>query len=156
MAPPERTWKENLPSVMPQAIKYLGFMTNQTLFPALDQVTRLIPREGYTTELKRLSPCGLDETNPDRDDVICLALEELARHLRFLEADFYAEEFENLRARVHGLSAPARQLGLHRINTVSNDVIFCIQTKNNPALAATLSRLIRLVTKALNQAAGPL
>jgi hypothetical protein len=50
----------------------------------------------------------------------------------------------------------ADQFGLRRVGQVAADVVYCIDGTDKAALAATLSRLMRLVTQALDHAAGPI
>ena len=50
----------------------------------------------------------------------------------------------------------ADQFGLRRVGLVAADVVYCIDGTDKAALAATLSRLMRLVTQALDHAVGPI
>jgi hypothetical protein len=45
---------------------------------------------------------------------------------------------------------------LRRVGQVAADVVYCIDGPDETALAATASRLMRLVTQALDHAAGPI
>jgi hypothetical protein len=46
-------------------------------------------------------------------------------------------------------------MGLRRVRQVAADVVYCLDEPDEIALAATLSRLMRLMTQALDHAAGP-
>jgi hypothetical protein len=88
--------------------------------------------------------------------LICDSLEELSRHLKCLDYDYQSGQLDRLEARARSIVMLADQLGLRRVGQVAADVIYCIDGTDKAALAATLSRLMRLVTQALDHAVGPI
>jgi len=119
-------------------------------------VARLVPREAFGSDVRALSPLALVDADFDQGDLICEGLEELSRHLRRLDDDYRSGNLEKLEARARRLVMLADQLGLRRVGQVAADVVYCIDRREEAALAATVSRLMRLITQALDHAAGPI
>ena len=119
-------------------------------------VAQLIPKEQFGQDIRALSPFGMDGEDFDHSDVICAGLEELSRHLRWLDVEYQAGQFDRLDARARSIVLLADQLGLRRMGQVAADVVYCIDDPDEVALTATLSRLMRLMTQALDHAAGPI
>ena len=127
----------------------------QTRIPS-DAIARLVPQEASGPDVHALSPFSLVEDDFEQSDVICAGLEELSRHLRWLDDDYQSAQFDRLEARARSIVMLADQLGLRRVGQVAADVVYCIDDPDEVALAATLSRLMRLITQALDHAAGPI
>lgn len=119
-------------------------------------VARLIPQEPFGPDVHALSPYAMVDDDFDHGDVICAGLEELSRHLKWLDDDYQSSQFDRLEARARSIVMLADQLGLRRVGQVAADVVYCIDDPDEVALAATLSRLMRLMTQALDHAAGPI
>ncbi|WP_375279370.1 hypothetical protein [Pseudooctadecabacter sp.] len=119
-------------------------------------VAQLIPKESFGQDVRALSPFGMDGDEFDHSDVICAGLEELSRHLRWLDDDYQSGQFDRLETRARSIVLLADQLGLRRMGQVAADVVYCIDDPDEVALTATLSRLMRLMTQALDHAAGPI
>jgi|GEM_PF-1863100 len=119
-------------------------------------VKRLEPYEPFGADIRALSFVNLGAGDLEASDAVCSGLEELSRHLRWLDDDYRFERFDRLAARMHNIVVLADQLGLRRVGQVAADVVYCLDDHENPALAATLSRLMRLITQALEHAAGSL
>ena len=124
--------------------------------PRQSTVANLVLHEPFGNDLRSLSPFGMSADDFDHGDVVCAGLEEMSRHLRWLDDDFQAGRFDRIEARARSIVLLADQLGLRRIGQVAADVVYCTDDTNEVALAATLSRLMRLITQALDHAAGPL
>jgi len=92
----------------------------------------------------------------DYDDVICLGLEEISRHLKWLDDDYQSGQFDRPEVRLRSIVMLSDQLGLRRVEQVASDVVYCLDGPDEVALASTLSRLMRLMTHALDHAAGPM
>lgn len=122
---------------------------------ASKSIARLIPRENPAFEGAAFSKLSVARRDYKQDDLICAGLEELSRHLKWLDNDYQSCRFERLEARGRSIVMLADQLGLRCVGQVAADVVFCVASRDETALAATLSRLMRLVTQALDQAAGP-
>ncbi|SLN30467.1 hypothetical protein [Pseudooctadecabacter jejudonensis] len=119
-------------------------------------VAQLVPKETFGQDVRALSPFGMDGENFDHSDLICSGLEELSRHLRWLDEDYQAGAFDRLETRARSIVLLADQLGLRRMGQVAADVVYCIDDPDEVALTATLSRLMRLMSQALDHAAGPI
>lgn len=119
-------------------------------------IAQLIPKESFGQDVRTLSPFGMDGDEFDHSDVICAGLEELSRHLRWLDDDYQSGQFDRLETRARSIVLLADQLGLRRMGQVAADVVYCIDDPDEVALTATLSRLMRLMTQALDHAAGPI
>mgnify|MGYP000586728138 CR=1 FL=1 len=89
-----------------------------------------------------------------QSDMICAGLEQLSRHLKWLDDDYQTGQFDRLEARARSIVMLSDQLGLRRVGQVAADVIYCVSGTDEIALSATLSRLLRLMTQALDHAAG--
>ena len=127
--------------------------TNQQSGRAIE---RLVPRETFANDFGALTPFAIADGNMERGDLICAGLEEMSRHLRRLDDDFRLGQFDRLEARARSIVVLADQLGLRRVGQVAADVVYCLDGPDEIALSATLSRLMRLMTQALDHAAGPL
>jgi len=119
-------------------------------------VARLVVKEPSETDVQSLSPLNVSDEGFELSDVVCIGLEEMSRHLRRLDEDFQSGRFDRIEARARHIVLLADQMGLRRIGQVAADVIYCTDDGNEVALAATLSRLMRLMSQALDHAAGPL
>ncbi|WP_296418134.1 hypothetical protein [Pseudooctadecabacter sp.] len=119
-------------------------------------VAQLVPKESFGQDVRALSPFGMDGDEFDHSDVICAGLEEMSRHLRWLDDDYQSGQFDRLETRARSIVLLADQLGLRRLGQVAADVVYCIDDPDEVALTATLSRLMRLMTQALDHAAGPI
>ncbi|PVA06282.1 hypothetical protein [Thalassorhabdomicrobium marinisediminis] len=128
----------------------------QTKTCAPQPVARLIPRELGELDLDAMSPFARAGNSFEQSDLICAGLEEMSRHLRRLDDDFRAGQFDRIEMRARALVVLADQLGLCRVGQVAADVVYCVTRPDEIALSATLSRLMRLVSQALDHAADPL
>lgn len=121
-----------------------------------DGIARLVPHEAFGQDANALAPFAMANDDQDRSDVICAGLEEMSRHLKWLDEDYQLNQFDRLEVRARSIVMLADQLGLRRIGQVAADVVYCLDEPDEIALAATLSRLMRLMTQALDHAAGPM
>lgn len=120
------------------------------------EIARLVPLESFEPDVRALSPYALAEDDMEDGDIICAGLEELSRHLKWLDDDYQSGQLDRLEARARAIVMLADQLGLRRVGQVAADVVYCIDGPDEVALASTVSRLMRLVTQALDHAAGPM
>lgn len=121
------------------------------------EIARLVPREPFGPDVRALSPYALADDDADDDgDLICAGLEELSRHLKHIDDDYQSGNFDRLDARARSIVMLADQLGLRRVGQVAADVVYCLDGPDEVALASTVSRLMRLMTQALDHAAGPM
>lgn len=84
------------------------------------------------------------------EDVVCRAIEELA--LRMAQCDQYykRQNWKDLRKNARSLIGIADQIGMQSLSIVAADVTVCIDHDDHVALAATLSRLLRLGERSLS------
>lgn len=122
---------------------------------SIREIARLVPRETFGPDVGALSALALAGDDTDRSDIICAGLEEISRHLRYLDDDYQSGQFDCLEARARSTVLLADQLGLRRVGQVAADVVYCLEGPDDVALASTVSRLLRLMTQALDHAAGP-
>jgi len=125
-------------------------------FRRVGGVARLVPRETFAPDVRALSPYALVDDDIENCELTCSGLEEMSRHLRRLDDDYQLGQYDRLEARARSIVLLADQLGLRQVGQVAADVVYCLDGPDETALAATLSRLMRLMTQALDHAAGPL
>jgi len=78
------------------------------------------------------------------EDVVRRAMEELALRLTHVERLYRENEREELKKSARSLTAIAQQIGMQKLVTVARDVAQCVDYGDDVALAATLSRLLRV------------
>jgi hypothetical protein len=91
---------------------------------------------------RQLGPVGAE-------DIVCRAMEELAARLTRLERMHRAADFEGMRKSVRSMAKIADQIGMRGLAKVAVDVRDCIDSGDGVALAATLSRLMRVGERSL-------
>lgn len=117
------------------------------------QVVRLVPRDAGQHD--RCFPVVSDtaglEDALQAEDFVKTCLTDLGRHLRRLEDDYRLAEAERLEHRLRSIVALADKIGMRHVARVGADAHFCHAAGDEPALAATLSRLMRLLTASLDE-----
>lgn len=83
------------------------------------------------------------------EDVICRAIEDLARRLSLCERQWRLDDRGGLRKTARSMIAIADQVGMATLARVARDVTDTADSGDPPALAATLFRLIRIGEKSL-------
>lgn len=78
------------------------------------------------------------------DSVVCRAMEELAARLSHCRQLWQDGKAVQLRKNSRSLIAISEQIGMHRLAQVARDLTGCIDAQDHVAVAATLSRLIRI------------
>lgn len=115
------------------------------------QVRLLEQRESVRLDPDRLEQLYEQLGVAAAEDVICRALEELALRLSHAERCYHVGELRGMRKSVRSLIAISEQIGLELLARVAGDVTCCIDAGNEPALAATLSRLLRIGESSLSE-----
>lgn len=82
--------------------------------------------------------------------VISRAMEELAARMAQCDTLWRANNRVQLRKHARSLIAIAEQIGMHRLAQVAGDVTICIDANDEVALAATLSRMLRIGERSLS------
>jgi hypothetical protein len=110
----------------------------------VNDITLLKPNEPVGVDHDQIS--GLYATLGENaaEDVVCRAMEELALRLAHCDRLHRNEEWVELRKSSRSLIAIADQIGMTKLAHVANDVTQCIDEGDRTALAATLSRLMRI------------
>lgn len=83
-------------------------------------------------------------------DVISRAMEELAVRLAQCDTLWRARNLAQLRKHARSLIAISDQIGMHRLAQVAGDVTVCLDGKDEVAVAATLSRMLRIGERSLS------
>ncbi len=113
------------------------------------QVLQIKPMESVSVDQERLGALYSQLGQSGAEDVVCRALEELALRLSHCDALFREGPWTELRKNTRSLIAIADQIGMHALSHVASDVTHCIDQRNHVAIAATLSRLIRVGERSL-------
>ncbi len=101
-------------------------------------------RENVSLDQKKLTDLYLQLGENSAEDVVCRAIEELAIRLTHCERLWRQGEIAQLRKSARALVAIADQIGMGAMADVAKDVTTVIDADDQPAIAATLFRLIRV------------
>ncbi|MFC6636361.1 hypothetical protein GV827_09585 [Sulfitobacter sp. JBTF-M27] len=113
------------------------------------QVLQIRPMEHVSVDEDRLGALYSQLGETGAEDVVCRALEELALRLAHCETLFQEGCWEDLRKNARSLVAIADQIGMYAVSHVAGDVTRCIDQGDTTAVAATLSRLVRVAERSL-------
>lgn len=78
------------------------------------------------------------------EEVLRRAMEELALRLSHLDRQYQNDELSELRKGTRSLIAIAEQIGMRKLAHIAGDVCHAIDQADEVAIAATLSRLMRV------------
>jgi len=112
-------------------------------------VMHLHPRERVAVDEDRLSALYAQLGVPGAEDVVCRAIEDLAIRLSRCDVLHRSQDWKNLRKNARCLIAIADQVGMRSLSRIAGDVTACIDRDDPIALAATLSRLLRVGERSL-------
>ncbi|WP_187429332.1 hypothetical protein ROLI_039740 [Roseobacter fucihabitans] len=115
----------------------------------MDQVLKIRLKETVHVDQDRLAALYAELGEAGAEDVVCRAMEELALRLSHCSRLYTADNGAELRKCARSLIAIADQIGMHVLARVAADVITAIDAEDEPALAATLARLIRIGEQSL-------
>ncbi|MFT6674941.1 MAG: hypothetical protein ACJAVM_001127 [Sulfitobacter sp.] len=113
------------------------------------QVLQFRPTEQINVNQDRLGALYSQLGEAGAEDVVCRALEDLARRLTQCENHFRDAEWDHLRKSARSLIAISDQIGMADLAKVAGDVALCIDKNDATALAATLSRMFRIGERSL-------
>lgn len=107
-------------------------------------------------EVVRLNPDRLEELyvqlgEAAAENVLCRALEELAVRLSHTERCYRKGGMDDTRKAARSLVAIADQIGMQMLSRVAADVTACADSGDTVALAATLTRLLRIGERSLSE-----
>lgn len=117
----------------------------------MERITQLKQKETVRLDSDRLEQLYLQLGEAGAEDVVCRALEELAVRLSHTERCFRERRAQDMRKSARGLIAIAEQIGMAALARVARDVTVCIDHNDRVALAATLSRLVRIGERSLEE-----
>ncbi len=115
----------------------------------MNVVVQIRPSEKIVLDQDRLGTLYDQLGEAGADSVVCRAMEELAVRLAHCNMLWQRSHMEHLRKNARSLIAIADQIGMHRLAHVARDVTFCIDNGDDTALAATLSRMMRIGERSL-------
>lgn len=116
----------------------------------MERIGILAPHETVWLDRSQLQGLYDDLGEANAEDVVCRAMEELAVRLSQAEKRFRAGEIDEMTRLVRSLVAIAEQVGMDKLARVAGDVVACAHAGDRVALAATLSRLMRISERSLN------
>lgn len=100
-------------------------------------------------EVPRIDPDRIDHLQrrlgaATAEDVLCRALEEMAVRLSRAEREHRTGQRAKLLGSVRAIAAQADQIGLPGLARVADDVGQCLTNGDDPAVASTVARLVRV------------
>jgi hypothetical protein len=113
------------------------------------QVLQMRPTEQVCVDQERLGTLYKQLGETDAEDVVCRALEELALRISHCDRLYRTSDWQDLRKNSRSLIAIADQVGLQKMAAVANDVMSAVDQADPVAIAATLTRLIRVGERSL-------
>lgn len=117
---------------------------------SVEQVVLLTQSETVRLDAERLEELYLQLGEAGAEDVVCRALEELALRLSHTERCYREGRVQDMRKSARSLIAIAEQIGMPLLSSVARDVTRCIDAGDPVALAATLTRLLRIGERSLS------
>jgi hypothetical protein len=113
-------------------------------------VLHMKPSEHVSVDKDQLGALYSQLGEAGAEDIVCRALEELALRLSHCNEMYHNKNWPTLRKNARSLIAIGDQIGMKVLTRVAGDVTTCIDVGDSIALAATLSRLIRVGERSLN------
>lgn len=115
----------------------------------MDQFLKIRLNETVHVDQDRLAALYAELGEPAAEDVVCRAMEELALRMSHCNRLYTVSNTTELRKCARSLIAIADQIGMHVLARVAGDVINAVDAEDDPAVAATLGRLIRIGEQSL-------
>ena len=112
-------------------------------------VLQMRPTEQVSVDQERLGTLYAQLGEAGAEDVVCRAMEELALRMSHCDRLFRESNWDDLRKNSRSLIAIADQVGLQKLGLVASDVMSTIDQHDEVAVAATLTRLIRIGERSL-------
>ncbi len=113
------------------------------------QVLQMRPTEQVCVDQERLSTLYAQLGETVAEDVVCRAMEELALRMSHCDRLYRGSSWQELRKNSKSLIAIADQVGLQKLAAVAADVMSALDQEDEVAVAATLTRLIRIGERSL-------
>ncbi len=115
----------------------------------MEQVLEIQLHETVSVDQDRLGALYVQMGETGAEDVVCRAMEELALRLAHCNRLYKGQNSQDLRKCTRSLIAIADQIGMTVLARVARDVTGCIDRGDDPAIAATLARLLRIGNQSL-------
>ncbi|MEM9575500.1 MAG: hypothetical protein AAF999_00660 [Pseudomonadota bacterium] len=115
----------------------------------MDQVLKIRLKETVHVDQDKLGALYAELGEAAAEDVVCRAMEELALRLSHCSRLHSAGQWEELRKCARSLIAISEQIGMLVLARVAHDVLEALDAHDVPAVAATLSRLLRIGEQSL-------
>ncbi|KAA0917470.1 hypothetical protein FLO80_05325 [Aquicoccus porphyridii] len=117
----------------------------------LEMVAVLTQRETIELDSEKLVDLYRQLGDAAAEDVVCRAMEELALRLAHTEKLYRRHQRQEMRKSARLIVAIAEQVGMQLLAKVAIDVTVCIDHGDEAALAAVLSRLVRIGERSLTE-----
>lgn len=117
----------------------------------VEQITLLKQTESVHLDQGRLEQLYSQLGEAGAEDIVCRALEEVAVRLSHTERCFRQNQLQDMRKSARSLIAIAEQIGMSKLAGVARDVMLSIDLHDKVAMAATLSRLLRIGETSLHE-----
>lgn len=117
----------------------------------MKQLSVLAPNDAVHLDQKQLANLYVKMGPTQAEEVVCRAMEELARRLSNLEALNAKGQFENVSKAARRLVGIAEQIGLVDLANVARHVESCFLRPDRVAQFAVLNRLYRVADASLTE-----
>lgn len=117
----------------------------------MEQLSVLEMRESVCMNRDRLHQLTRQLGEQGAQDILCRAIEEIASRLETGHTLFEQASWVQMRKCTRSLVAIADQIGMDTLTMVAEDVVACLDTQDQVALAATQSRLLRTGQQSLEE-----
>ena len=113
------------------------------------QVLQLRPLEGVRVDQSRLGAFYEEVGAAEAEETLCRAVEDISLRMTKCDSHYRTGKHKPLQINTSAIIKIADKIGMYTLSRVAHDVMHCIDTKDETALAATLSRLIRTGERSL-------
>ncbi len=117
----------------------------------LEMVAVLTQNETIQLDSEKLADLYRQLGENAAEDVVCRAMEELALRLAHTEKLYRKRQLQEMRKSARLIVAIAEQVGMQLLAKIACDVTRCIDKGDEAALAAVLSRLVRIGERSLTE-----
>jgi len=117
----------------------------------VDRVTMLRWEETVRLDTDRLGLLYEELGEAGAENAVCRALEDLATRLAHVDRSWKARDFEESYRGARSVAAIAEQIGMATLARVARDVGVAIDAGDAVALAAVMTRLLRIGDCSLNE-----
>jgi len=116
----------------------------------MSEIIKIRLSEQVQLDHSRLDTLYAQLGDASAENVVSRAMEELAVRMSQCDTLWRAQNKVQLRKHARSLIAIADQIGMEKLAITAGDVTHCLDTKNDVALAATLSRMLRIGERSLS------